>query len=160
MKKKLKIFFLSLLIFFSNYVFSYSNIVVLNINKVIKNSIEYKKFIKNLNFKINKKYLSLNIKLNNLLNQEKIINNNKKFKYLNNRINLKKKKIFNKINNLKIFFNKENIYIYKKILIKIKNIILFLIKKYKYDLIIDSNVVIYHNSNILDITNNIIKKIN
>ncbi len=160
MQKILKIFFLILLIFFNNYVFSYSKVVILNVDKVIKNSIKYKKFIKNLNFKVNKKYLELNIKLSNLLNQEKKINNNEKFKYLNKEINFKKKKILNRINNLKIFFNKKNIYIYKKILIKIKNIIYLLIKKYKYDLIIDSNIVIYHNSNILDITNNVIKKIN
>ncbi len=166
MKKILKYFFIILLMFFNCYAFSYPKIVILNINKVIKNSIEYKKFIKILNFKFNKKYLELSIKMNNLLNYEKKINNNKnllnkkKNIYLNDRINLKKKNIFNKINNLKLFLNKKNVYIYKKILFKIRKIIYFLIKKYKYDLIIDSNIIIYNNYNILDITNNVIKKIN
>ncbi len=165
MKKKVSIlgFFI---LFLSIFNLSISKIAIINFNKIFKNSIEYQNFIKQLKIKINKKYIKLNNKINYLIKKEKEIVNKKKIInkrnliILKDKINFKKNNIYKKINNLELKINKENLKIHKKILFKINNIINLLIKNKKIDLIIDSNVVIYNNFNILDITNNIIKKIN
>ncbi len=164
MKKYFNICFFLFFLFFCNL--SYSNIAIINFNKVFKNCIEYKRFINKLNIYINKKYIKLKIKIDNILKKEKKFNtfkyldNYDKNIFLNNKINFKKKKIYKNISDLELKLNNKNLYIYKKILFKIKNIIFSLAKKKKYNLVIDSNVIYYKNNDILDITNDVIENIN
>ncbi len=164
MKKKYLIIFSIFLYILP--VFSNIRIGLINFNFLLENSIKYQNFIKKLNIELSKEYTKNNIIINNLLKKENNLNkksnliNKKIFYVLKKKINLKKKKILFIINNLENIIYKKNINLYNNFFLKIKNIINIIAKEKKLNLIINDNFIIYNNKDIIDITSDVIKKIN
>ncbi len=166
--KSIKNFLLFISLFFFNILFVYSeNIAFLDINYILNNSLEYKKYINNLNNKFKKYLILVNKYKNNLINEENNLNKNKyfinykKFKLLKINIIYKKNKIYKNINNIQIYLNKENFKIHKIFLLKIIKIIKDLSKIKKYDIVLNSNSIFYYNNHYIhNITNYVINKIN
>ncbi len=162
MKIYFRNFLLFFIFFFNTCVFSKTNIAIINFDNILKKSVVYNNFINNLNKNVNKKYIILKKKIDNIIKKEKILDKN----ILNNNSNLKneilseKNKVYENIYKLELFYNEKSINIRNKFFLKVKNIINNLVKNYNYDLVIDSSVVIYNNSKIIDISKNIIDIIN
>ncbi len=159
MKKKF-VWLFSVYFFLSSLVFANYKLAVLDFDRVFKDSVQYQKIIYSINYDVYKKYLFLNNEINKLIKEKSkySINKNKinkiKFYFRNKEIN-----IFNKINKLEEYINKKNFSIHNFFILKIKKIINSLIKDHKYDIIFDNNSLLYHNKNVFDITNIIIKKL-
>ncbi len=159
-----KIFFV--VFFISLPVLAFHNIAVLNLDAVFKESLEYKKNVNFLNYKIKNSFEEKKNEINKLIEKEKKIESQSdlfdvnQFKKMKEDLFLKKNNIIDNIHKLEAKYNTENIEIYNKIYLKIKKIVLDIIKVKHYDLILDSNATIFYNKKIVDITYNVIKKIN
>ncbi len=157
--KKFFVLFFYFCFFLNSFVFSNHKFAVLDFERIFKNSLQYKRILNSVNYNFYKRYLSLNIEINNLIKKKKYF---KDF-YLNDKkiynLNFKKKNIYFKIDELEKDINTKNISIHNLFILKIKKIINFLIKKNRYDIIFDNNAIFYYSKNVFDITNYIIKKL-
>ncbi len=166
MKKILNIFYVVIFLF-SFFTISNTKIAVLNIDDVLKNSYQYQNFIKKLNISFNKKYKIINSNIENIIKKEKklineinFLNYKKKF-FIKYNLDLVKKNIYDDFRKLEISMNNKNIYINNLFMFKVKNIIKYLSIKYKYKLVIDSNLLhFFDDKNILDITKYVINELN
>ncbi len=160
MKKFFSIIFFTFF-FFSSLIYANCKFAVLDFDKVFKNSLRYQKIINFINFNLYKKYLLLNLEINNLIKQK---NNNKyllKINRIKKNIYFKNKEdyIYKKIIKLEKYINEKNISIHNFFILKIKKIVNSFIKNNKYNAIFDSNVLFYNNKNIPNITNLVVNKL-
>ncbi len=159
-----KILFTIFFIFLNFNYFVYANckFAVLDFDKIFKNSLRYQKIINFINYDLYKKYLSLNLEINDLIkkksNSKNLLNINK-IKKINFYLKNKEDFIYKKIIKLEKYINEKNISIHNFFILKIKKIIFSLIKNNKYDAIFDSNVIFYNDKNISNVTNFIIHKL-
>ncbi len=156
--KNLFIFIFSFCFFLNS--FANINLAILDFNKIFKDSLQYKRIINSENFILYKKFLYLNNRINNLIKKKGNLKiNYKKNKNLYTFLNNEKENILRLISKLELYINNKNINLHNLFLLRIQKIINYLIKKNKYDIIIDNNAVFYYNKNISDITGYLINKL-
>ncbi len=138
---------------------------VLDIDLVLKKSVVYQKFLKDINKQINLNYIKFNKKISNLNKKEKEINDQvdlvteEEIEYEKDKLNIKRNDIYSEIRNIETKLNQDNLYTYHVLITNIQD----LVKKYvlnKYNLVLNNNIVIYSDSTVTNITDDIIYLIN
>ncbi len=138
---------------------------ILDIDLVLKQSVVYQKFLKDVNKQINLNYVKFNDKIAKLNKEEKEVNDKvdliteEEIENTKDTINIQRNKIYNEIRDIENKLNQDNLYTYHVLITNIQN----LVKNYvlnKYNLVLNTNVVIYSDNTITNITDDIIYLIN